>query len=51
VHQDANVQLCSLNLMQNLFANLLPTPTMKNMIVQMLIGQEQLSLVQPVRMQ
>ena len=37
--------------MQNLFANLLPTPTMKNMIVQMLIGQEQLSLVQPVRMQ
>lgn len=38
VSQDANVKLCVLNLMQNMFANLMPTPSLKNMIVQNLIG-------------
>jgi hypothetical protein len=36
--------------MQNLFTNLLPTPTLKNMAVQDIIGQERVNLVQPVRM-
>lgn len=49
--QDATVKLCVLNLMQNMFANLLPTPTLKNMVIQDLIGQERVNLVQPIRMQ
>jgi hypothetical protein len=31
--------------MQNLFANLLPTPSLQNMVVQEIIGQDRVNLV------
>jgi hypothetical protein len=43
--QDANIKLCIINLMQNLFANLLPSPSLKNIAVQDIISQEKVNLV------
>lgn len=38
-------------MMQNMFANLLATPTLKNKIVEDIIKLERVNLVLPVRMQ